>query len=444
VRTWFRHASALSADTFFMSDFCSKTLRALSSNPLDIPFAILYTCETLSLAPTGRTKGSMSTDSSSVPTRPRSSEDPSTSRSAGDTSATNSPSTARIRLTLQGTIGVPKGHPSAPDEVLCLVDAVESQDLPDRSSASSASSLNGTHSSATTDETASSTVWPLVEALQTRKPVFISDLGKRSEGFLQRGWPDPVRRAVVIPVLVEGSDMPKAVLIVGLNPRRPFNQVFSVFLNLISRTLSTGLLGIEVAEEQARKSKELADLNDARQAFFANISHELRTPLTLILGPLEDVLGSGASEIIDGDRDKLQTVLRNAHRLHAMVNTLLDFSRLESGRMNAKFRPTRLGPRVAELADLFRSAIERGGIEYTVDVGEDKWADKRPFYLADEMVEKVVFNVIGYASQSFPACDELRAHTPACLVQKCVQVYASRLGARQGPLHPDRRHHFDH
>jgi K+-sensing histidine kinase KdpD len=126
------------------------------------------------------------------------------------------------------------------------------------------------------------------------------------------------------------------------------------------------------------------------------------------------------------------------------VNTLLDFSRLESGRMNAKFRPTRLGPRVAELADLFRSAIERGGIEYTVDVGEDKWADKRPFYLADEMVEKVVFNVIGYASQSFPACDELRAHTPACLVQKCVQVYASRLGARQGPLHPDRRHHFDH
>ena len=272
MRTWFRHASALSADTFFMSDFCSKTLRALSSNPLDIPFAILYTCETLSLAPTGRTKGSMSTDSSSVPTRPRSSEDPSTSRSAGDTSATNSPSTARIRLTLQGTIGVPKGHPSAPDEVLCLVDAVESQDLPDRSSASSASSLNGTHSSATTDETASSTVWPLVEALQTRKPVFISDLGKRSEGFLQRGWPDPVRRAVVIPVLVEGSDMPKAVLIVGLNPRRPFNQVFSVFLNLISRTLSTGLLGIEVAEEQARKSKELADLNDARQAFFANIS----------------------------------------------------------------------------------------------------------------------------------------------------------------------------
>ncbi|GAA5867640.1 hypothetical protein JCM3774_001541 [Rhodotorula dairenensis] len=378
-------------------DFCSKTLRALSSNPLDIPFALLYTCETLSLAPTGRTKGSMSTDSSSVPAQPRSNEEPSTSRSAGATSATMSPTTARLRLTLQGTIGVPKGHLSAPDEVFCLVDAVDSQDLPERSSASSASSLGGTHSSATTNETASSTVWPMVEALQTRKPVFISELGKRSDGFQQRGWPDPIRRAVVIPVLVEGSSMPKAVLIVGLNPRRPFNQVFSVFLNLISRTLSTGLLGIEVAEEQARKSKELADLNDARQAFFANISHELRTPLTLILGPLEDVLGSGASDIIEGDREKLQTVLRNAHRLHAMVNTLLDFSRLESGRMNAKFRPTRLGPRVAELAGLFRSAIERGGIEYTVDIAEDKWAEKRPFYLADEMVEKVIFNVIGNA-----------------------------------------------
>lgn len=439
-----RELSQLTQLSRTSKDFCSKTLRALSSNPLDIPFAMLYTCETLSLAPTGRTKGSMSTDSSSVPTHPRSSEDPSTSRSAGDTSATNSPSTARIRLTLQGTIGVPKGHPSAPDEVLCLVDAAESQDLPDRSSASSASSLNGTHSTATTDETASSTVWPLVEVLQTRKPVFISDLGKRSEGFMQRGWPDPVRRAVVIPVLVEGSNTPKAVLIVGLNPRRPFNQVFSVFLNLISRTLSTGLLGIEVAEEQARKSKELADLNDARQAFFANISHELRTPLTLILGPLEDVLGSGASEIIDGDRDKLQTVLRNAHRLHAMVNTLLDFSRLESGRMNAKFRPTRLGPRVAELADLFRSAIERGGIEYAVDIAEDKWADKRPFYLADEMVEKVIFNVIGNAFK-YTQAGSVRVKVRFAPTEGTISIIDTGVGIKKEDLSKiwDRFHRSD-
>lgn len=89
----------------------------------------------------------------------------------------------------------------------------------------------------------------------------------------------------MIPILVEGTNIPKAVLIVGLNSRRPWNTVYSTFLSLITRTLSQGLLGIEVAEEQVRKSKELAELNDARQAFFANVSHELRTPLTLILGP---------------------------------------------------------------------------------------------------------------------------------------------------------------
>lgn len=354
---------------------------------------MLYDCETLGLSPGMGTNRSTSTASSSVSGRQNSSAQPLASGADTGSSAADA-ATARIKLTLQGTVGVPRGHSSAPEEVVCLIDNGDAQDLPPRSSASSASSADRESSSSTNRETASSTVWPLVEVLQSRKPVFVSDLGKRSEGFTHRGWPDPVRRAVVIPVLVEGSNSPKAVLIIGLNSRRPWNQVYSVFLNLITRTLSTGLLGINVAEEQARKSKELSDLNDARQAFFANVSHELRTPLTLILGPLEDVLGRKNSGLARNDRGKLETVLRNSHRLLNMVNTLLDFSRLESGRMNAKYRPTRLGPRVGELAGLFQSAIERGGIRYNVDIPDDKWADEKPFYIADEMLEKVCMNLI--------------------------------------------------
>lgn len=95
-------------------------------------------------------------------------------------------------------------------------------------------------------------------------------------------------------------------------------------------------------------------------------------------------------------------VQRNANRLHKFVNTLLDFSRLDSGKMNATFRPMKLGPKIAELAGLFRPAIERGGVKYVVDVAEDKWAHRKPFYLADELIDKIVMNLISYVPAAVP------------------------------------------
>ncbi|GAA6012808.1 hypothetical protein JCM10207_005367 [Rhodosporidiobolus poonsookiae] len=378
-----RELTQLTALARTTRDFCAKALRALSSNALDLPFVILYTVETVPHQPNKRTKGA-STDSSGAR---RTSEVPTSSANQqGDT-------VAKLRLTLQGAVGVPKGHPSAANVVEVLIDMSTLQDDPAGSSAESVSSFGGTHS--TNDDNASSTVWPLVEALTTRKPVFISDVGQRAHGFLQRGWPDDVRRAVVVPIMTEGSTFPKALKIIGLNPRRPFNEVYGTFLSLITRGMSTGLLSIDVAEEQAKKSQELTELNDARTVFFSNISHELRTPLTLILGPLEDVLQSKEATLPDADRDKLGVVQRNAHRLLNMVNTLLDFSRLESGQMDAVYRPTLLGPRVAELASLFRAAVERGGIDFVVDIADDRWAEKKPFYLSAEMLEKIVFNILG-------------------------------------------------
>ncbi|GAA6039110.1 hypothetical protein JCM8097_005330 [Rhodosporidiobolus ruineniae] len=373
-----------------MKDFCQKALRALSTNALDLPFAILYSVKPVQLPPGRRTKGS--TESSGAR---RGTEAP-TQTATGDSARADA--SGRMHLSLQGTVGVPAGHPSAVDEVEVLVSMGEYGDGGgggNSSSASSVSSMGGTNS--TNDDNCSSTVWPFVEALQSRKPVFISDVGERADGFMQRGWPDPVTRAVAIPIMSEGSMTPKALLIVGLNPRRPWNEVMATFLSLIARTLSTGILGIEVAEEAARKSQEMAQLMSARQMFFSNISHELRTPLTLILGPLEDVLADKTSHLTTAQREQLDIVQRNASRLHNMVNTLLDFSRLESGKMDATFHPTQLGRSVADLASLFRAAIERGGIDFQIEVEDDKWADRNPFYLSSEMLEKLVFNILGNA-----------------------------------------------
>lgn len=128
--------------------------------------------------------------------------------------------------------------------------------------------------------------------------------------------------------------------------------------------------------------------------FFSNVNHELRTPLTLILGPLNDVLADQDTFYLPDDvRDRLQVVSRNANRLLSLVNGLLDFSRLEAGRIHAYFRPVNLSAVTADLASLFRSAIGKSDIRYVVDVPEGEaevWLDL-------DLWEKVVFNIIGNA-----------------------------------------------
>jgi signal transduction histidine kinase len=95
-----------------------------------------------------------------------------------------------------------------------------------------------------------------------------------------------------------------------------------------------------------------------------SVSHELRTPLTLILGPLEECLDD--PHLSRAHIDQLNLVRRNARRLLRLVNSLLDFSRLEAGKMSASFKETSLQRFTAGLASLFRSAIEKGDVKYEV------------------------------------------------------------------------------
>jgi len=93
--------------------------------------------------------------------------------------------------------------------------------------------------------------------------------------------------------------------------------------------------------EIARQREELAELDKLKTQFFANISHEFRTPLTLMMGPLEDALAQPEG-LSATDRERLELAHRNSLRLLKLVNTLLDFSRIEAGRIQASYEPTDL------------------------------------------------------------------------------------------------------
>lgn len=302
------------------TDFYEKALHVLSENEFDLPFVLMYSVDAQEAPPNKWTAGE---------------------HKHGTRSQTTS-----VRLTLQGSVGVPEGHPSAPAEFTTRIDTSSySQPSQDSDTTSSTASFSGTTSSNTTGDGSNS--WPFQEALSSRKPVFIADLAGRNKGFIQRGWPSEVKHAVVIPLMADGesSAIPKACIIVGLNSRRPWNEVFATFLNLLARNLSMGLLNVTVrrwicafarqakgtdetllrqmAESEAKRTEELVQLDRAKTVFFSNVSHELRTPLTLILGPLEDVLSN--KHLAQDDKDRLVTVQRHANRLLNMVNTLLDF-----------------------------------------------------------------------------------------------------------------------
>jgi PAS domain S-box-containing protein len=215
-------------------------------------------------------------------------------------------------------------------------------------------------------------------------------------------WPEPPaqaapgaeeRAALVLPVGQPGQDRLAGFLVAGLSPRRAFDEDYRVFLEMVAGHVGAAVANARAYEEEKRRAEALAELDRAKTAFFSNVSHEFRTPLTLLLGPVEEVLAGAGGELPPAQRERLAVAHRNAQRLQKLVNTLLDFSRIEAGRMQASYQPTDLAALTAELASNFRSACERAGLRLVVDcppLGQ-------PVYVDRDMWEKVVLNLLSNA-----------------------------------------------
>ncbi|KOP27710.1 histidine kinase [Hapalosiphon sp. MRB220] len=146
-------------------------------------------------------------------------------------------------------------------------------------------------------------------------------------------------------------------------------------------------------EQERRRAETLAELDRIKTLFFSNISHEFRTPLTLLLAPVQDALSDSANPLPPAQRERLNLVHHNSLRLLKLVNTLLDFSRIEAGRMEAVYEPTDLAMFTIELASVFRSAIEQAGLQLVVDCPPIS----EPVYVDREMWEKIVLNLLSNA-----------------------------------------------
>jgi PAS domain S-box-containing protein len=231
------------------------------------------------------------------------------------------------------------------------------------------------------------------EAVQTGEPlVMVDEVEHRIGPTPAHPWSASVQKAAVVPIAQQGQEQPAGFLVAGLNPFRAFDAAYRGFLELIAGQLASALANIHALEAERRRAEELAKLDQAKTTFFSNVSHELRTPLTLMLGPLEDSLAE-TSDLPPAMRENLVVAQRNSLRLLKLVNTLLDFSRIEAGRVQAIYQPTDLAALTTDLASNFRSAAERAGLSLTVDTPPLEV----PVYVDHEMWEKVVLNLLSNA-----------------------------------------------
>ena len=155
---------------------------------------------------------------------------------------------------------------------------------------------------------------------------------------------------------------PSGFLVAALNRYRALDEAYRGFVTLVAGHIAAGIGSARSYRAQQRRAEELAELDRAKTTFFSNISHEFRTPLTLILDPVAELRGA-PTDVDERTREELDVVWRNGLRLTKLVNTLLDFSRIEAGRTQARYEPVDLAAVTAELASVFRSAVDRAGLD---------------------------------------------------------------------------------
>ncbi|WNM58014.1 response regulator [Candidatus Nitrospira allomarina] len=235
-------------------------------------------------------------------------------------------------------------------------------------------------------------VWPLQNGLETQSMV-VNGLRQLFGDAPCGPYEECPDTAVVLRINLSGLAQPFGFLIAGVSSRRPLDAPYCTFFDLLAEAVANALNKARSYEEERKRAEALAELDRAKTAFFSNVSHEFRTPLTLMLGPLEDALGNVHGVLPAEAANAVSIAHRNSLRLLKLVNTLLDFSRIEAGRIQANYEPTDLAALTADLASVFRSAVERAGLRLIVNCPPLP----EPIFVDHDMWEKIVLNLLSNA-----------------------------------------------
>jgi PAS domain S-box-containing protein len=281
-------------------------------------------------------------------------------------------------------------------------------------------------------------VWPFGSVIKSGQAVLLQDLSRRFTGLPKGEWNDEPGSAILLPQ--QGQPRPSGVFVAGLNPYRKFDDEYRGFVSLLSHQIGSALANAVAYEAERQRAETLAELDSAKTRFFSNVSHEFRTPLSLMLGPLEEVLSESREHLSPDGRGQLIVAHRNALRLLKLVNTLLDFSRIEAGRIAAVYEPTELGTFTQEISSVFRSAMEKAGLAFSVEcepIPEVVYVDR-------DMWEKIVLNLLSNAFKfTFEGSVLVRLHKAGNSVQLSVNDTGTGIPGEELPRVFERFHRVE-
>ena len=195
-----------------------------------------------------------------------------------------------------------------------------------------------------------------------------------------------------------------AVLVGGSRHKREIASDEVEAVELLARYAEVALTNVRRYEEEREMVRRLGELDRLKRDFLANVSHELRTPLTVIQG-MGKTLENRWQDMEEETRDELLArVNRNADTLAGTINTLLDFSQLEAGRLEAR-------PEVFDVGDLVRRSVERLASLFGPRKVDVSVADGLAVVGDPRLIERVVDNLVSNAAKHTPeqAVVEVRA-----------------------------------
>ncbi len=229
------------------------------------------------------------------------------------------------------------------------------------------------------------------KAIASKKIQLFENISQRVGQMPKGAWGIAPEKAIVLPIIQTGIKDPFGVLVIGLNPFRLWDEKYLSFFSLVSDQVATSFADVHVLKEERKRIEALSELDKAKTIFFSNISHEFRTPLTLLLGPIEETINDPAD--VEANKLRMEVAYNNALRMQKLVNTLLDFSRIEAGRLEGKFSRVDICTFTNNLVSSFRSAIESVGMKLAFNCEEIH----DEVYVDTDMWEKIVLNLVSNA-----------------------------------------------